>query len=100
MVKATNVAIPEVVDDESSVVQSSHEMDDTTRQVAEYAKTAAKLQQAVRQKFPTMRVKISCNEDGLIVEGNVANNVEAGKILSFVRKTSLCPVADRITTSQ
>lgn len=100
VVKAASVAIPEVTDSDSVVVQSSHEVDDTSRQIAEYAKMAAKMQQAVKQKFPNVRVKITCNEDGLIVDGNLANSGEANKVLSFVRKASLCPVADRVTTSQ
>lgn len=100
VVKAASVAIPEVTDSDSVVVQSSHEVDDTSRQIAEYAKMAAKMQQAVKQKFPNVRVKITCNEDGLIVDGNLANSGEASKVLSFVRKASLCPVADRVTTSQ
>lgn len=100
VVKAASVAIPEVTDSDSVVVQSSHEVDDTSRQIAEYAKMAAKMQQAVKQKFPNVRVKITCNEDGLIVDGNLANGGEASKVLSFVRKASLCPVADRVTTSQ
>ncbi len=100
VVKAANVAIPEVTDPASVVVPSSHEVDETSRQTAEYAKMAAKMQQAVKQKFPTVRVKVTCNEDGLIVDGNLLNNSEASKVLSFIRKTSLCPVADRLTTSQ
>lgn len=100
VVKAANVAIPDTPNPDSTVVQSSHEMDETGQQTAEFAKMAAKMQQAIKQKFPSCRVKITCNEDGLIAEGHVANNTEASKVLTYVRKTSLCPVADRVTTSQ
>lgn len=100
VIRAANVALPAPIETESMVIPSSHEVDDATQQAAAYAKLASKLQQAVRQKFPGLRVKISSNEEGLVVTGNVVNNVEAGKVLSFVRKASLCPVADRLTTSQ
>ncbi len=102
-VDANPIAMKKPLIKAATVIPSSHEHvleQATDPETAEYAKMAVKMQEAVRQKFPGLRVKISCNEDGLIVEGNVTTNVEASKVLSFVRKTSLCPVADRVTTKQ
>lgn len=104
VIKAASVALPAAVEAETAtegaVIPSSHEVDEATQQLSEYAKLASKLQQSVKQKFPAVRVKITSNEDGLVVDGHVENNVEATKVLSYIRKTSLCPVADRLTTSQ
>ena len=99
--KATNVALPTAVEkSEAAAEEPLVELDDADRQLAQYAKIALKMQQAVKQKYPSCHVKVTCNEDGLIAEGNVANNSEASKVLTYLRKTSLCPVVDRITTSQ
>jgi hypothetical protein len=101
LIKAANapMALSEE-ENEAAVVQTSHEVDETASQLVKYSKLAAKMQQAVKQKFPSSRVKVTSNEDGLIVEGHVANDSEASKVLSFIRKSSLCPVADRVTTKQ
>ncbi len=98
VLKAATVAIP-AAEAVASVVPTSHEIDDTAKQLAQYSKLAAKMQQAIKQKFPNDRIRVTCDEDGLIVEGHVLNNNEATKVLSYIRKASLCPVADRITTS-
>ncbi|MEM7476054.1 MAG: pilus assembly protein N-terminal domain-containing protein [Planctomycetota bacterium] len=59
-------------------------------------KLASDLATTVAQMFGTKQVQIRPYEDGLIVEGYAATEKEARKILSFIRKTALVPVEDRL----
>ncbi len=63
-----------------------------------YRTLAMQMQELVRKKFPGSRIDLRSDEEGLIVQGTVSSEAEASKIVSFIRKTALCPVNDRVTT--
>ncbi|MFO1063663.1 MAG: hypothetical protein U0892_07340 [Pirellulales bacterium] len=59
---------------------------------------AQTLSTAVKNAYPTSRVEVRVVEEGLVLQGSAASEAEAKKIVSFVRKNALCPVADQVTT--
>ncbi|MCC6509094.1 MAG: hypothetical protein IT423_08300 [Pirellulaceae bacterium] len=82
------------------ILPSSFEEDGSLVAGESFARLAAKMHALVKRKYPESRISIKSDEEGLIVQGVAASEAEASKILSFVRKTSLCPVADRVSTTR
>lgn len=58
------------------------------------------LNKSIKKNFPGSRIEIKTNDDGLVVVGVAASEKEAEKILSVVRKATLAPVLDRVTTKR
>lgn len=70
--------------------------------LSKQSKLAQELMAAIKKTFPSSRVELKPDEEeeGLVAEGVAASETEAKKILAMVRKTALCPVADRIITTR
>lgn len=60
---------------------------------------AAEMTQTVRRMFPSSDVQVMAEGDSVVVHGYINYESDAKKILVLVRKTSLAPVVDRLTTS-
>jgi Flp pilus assembly secretin CpaC len=60
---------------------------------------AQEITQTVNQLYPKSDVQIVVEEDRLMVRGYTNYESDAKKILALVRKTSLAPVVDQLTTS-
>jgi len=60
---------------------------------------AREISQTVNQLYPKSDVQIVVHEDRLMVRGYTNYESDAKKILALVRKTSLAPVVDQLTTS-
>ncbi len=58
------------------------------------------LSQTVKRMYPKSDVQIIAYEDYVMVRGYTNYESDAKKILSLVRKTSLAPVVDQLTTSE
>lgn len=65
-----------------------------------YRELIVQMHQEIKAKYPGSRVEVKTDEEGLIVHGVAASEAEAGKILAYIRKSSLCPVTDRVTTQR
>jgi hypothetical protein len=63
------------------------------------AHLAREISQTVNQLYPKSDVQIVVYEDRLMVRGYTNYESDAKKILALVRKTSLAPVVDQLTTS-
>ena len=63
-------------------------------------KLVSQLNRLIKQLFPGSHVEVTTDDEGLVVDGVAASNADAGKILALVRKTSLCPVSDRVITKR
>ncbi len=59
---------------------------------------ATEITHAIRKMYPQSRVEVIEEANGLTVQGAAASEDEAVKIVGLVRRTSLQPVLDRITT--
>lgn len=57
------------------------------------------ISQSVKQMFPKSDVQITAYQDYVMVQGYTNYESDAKKILALVRKTSLFPVVDQLTTS-
>lgn len=70
--------------------------------LSKQSKLAQELMATIKKTFPSSRVELKPDEEeeGLVAEGVAASESEAKKILAMVRKTALCPVADRIITTR
>jgi hypothetical protein len=60
---------------------------------------AGEISQTVNQLYPKSDLQIVVHENRLMVRGYTNYESDAKKILAFVRKTSLAPVVDQLTTS-
>lgn len=59
---------------------------------------AESITQTIRQLYPHNRVQVAAQGRQLFVSGKVDSEESARRILSLVRKTSLTPVVDQLTT--
>lgn len=57
---------------------------------------AKEIATALDQLYPNYAIEVDVFEKSLLVQGEVASESEAKRIIAFVRKTSLMPVIDRL----
>jgi hypothetical protein len=106
VLRAVKQAIPPELDPRSIELAEAAETTEATGLSIDEPDTAnqsplvQKLTKLIRKDFPSSRVHLTTDEDGLVVEGVAASEKEAKKILAMVRQTALCPVADRIITKR
>jgi hypothetical protein len=70
----------------------------TMNQPGDSRDLAAEVTRTLRQMFPRSHVEVIADSNGLAVQGAASSEDEAKKIISLVRKTSLLPVSDRVTS--
>lgn len=68
-----------------------------TRQ-ADMKSLATEISRSVHNMFPSSKIEIIADAEGLTVQGYAGSEAEAKKIIGLVRRTSLQPVVDRLAT--
>ena len=63
---------------------------------SELSGLARNLTETLRQLFPGSKVEVVAADGSLLVQGVAGSEADARKILTFIRKTSLRPVVDRL----
>ena len=70
----------------------------TENRQADMNSMAAEISKSVRRMYPSSRIEVIAEDDGLAVQGYAGSEAEAKKIISLIRRTSLQPVIDRLAT--
>ena len=70
----------------------------TENRQADMKSLATEINRSVHNMFPTSKIEIIAEAEGLTVQGYAGSEVEAKKIIGLIRRTSLQPVVDRLAT--